>query len=304
MTIHQRSAFDFRVQEWPKTSSSSTLFFQKARYRINAVPLLNYVLDVMVRVGRARTRKSTFTLLNVYHELSMLSCGKEPQPHRTVRPGNVLAFTFAFAFRPYTQARPISNQPLEGYRLWSANYNAAATHMTINVPRSVMREMGVTTFNLREMEWLYMLVGAFTKAYLRKPEWFISHYDNYLTSNVRPPETLLRSSVYNLFTLYTYPEWIYSAWAWENMANTLNPRAVDQRFALHFAKYLTRYWNRELIPNVLEVQNAIWEELRGFVLDCQQRNDMLPLQRMIPGITEVSSVEAVVQQLVTGGRDG
>lgn len=269
--IYLPSSTIFRLSEWPKAGASHYHFFSRDKYRYDATPLIDFLSQKIFDLGRAFVYRSTFTIVNASSTISGLSYGYNDSPSERMMRLHPLILTFAFTSRnrygSRTREPKYSIRPMSNVTLWGDTLRTSCDYMTITVPKRVLREMGISTFNTRELAWVYMLVGAFTKGFVNRCKYFLSYEQSSDSGSFRdtsaPKDAIHYAPLPLLFKHYEYPDWIYSALAWEQMVNVLHPKAVTEEFASFYFTHLFKFWGKYHCKNVL----AIETRLRNIVIN-------------------------------------
>lgn len=272
--IYLPSSTIFRLSEWPKAGASHYHYFSRDKYRYDATPLIDFLSQKIFDLGRAFVYRSTFTIVNATSPISGLSHGYNDSPSERMLRLHPLVLTFAFTSRnrygTRTHEPKYTIKPMPHVVLWGDTLRTSCDYMTISIPKSVLRRMGLTTFNTRELAWVYMLVGAFTKGFVNRCKYFLSHEQNPNSDQFRdtsaPKDAIRYAPLPLLFKHHEYPDWIYSTLAWEQMANVLHPKAVTREFASFYFTNLNQFWGRYRCKNVI----AIETKLRNIVIEDAQ----------------------------------
>lgn len=304
MIINMNASADFRVTAWPKASDSYNVFFQQDKMKYNLVPLVDYLSDCLFNVGKTFVRRSTFTLVNATNPLSNLSFGTNTAPHPKLRRLHKLFFTFAFTADSIYDASVYPRFTLAPHLnvlLWGFDMYKATNFMTIGIPHTVMREIGISTTSLRELQWLYMFIGAFTKNFALRNEWYSPNTTEFNDTVTYKP-SLHYVSVPMLFKRFAYPDWIYSARAWEVMANALHPSAATEKFCDFYCRNLLKFWRKSTTPNVVEIERKVWSHIHGEVLKVAANgsSDLVDYMRANKQLPEIENVEAFTRALMEG----
>jgi hypothetical protein len=163
----------------------------------------------------------------------------------------------------------------------------------------VLREMNISTFNVREMMWIYALVGAFTKNFVFRNQFFTEFGKPFSRSGVMY-DGLTYKAIPSLFKYTPYSEWIYSYHAWRQMPNVLNPRSVDDDFCSHYLKHLTHFYKRYTTANVLEIEASVRDYATHLALEALQGNVSTELADLITGkqMPDIGDTENYVNHLL------
>lgn len=253
--IHVHSLTDFTISPWTKATASHDAYFTNERLKFNVAPLLDFISAALYSVGKPFVYRSTFTLLNVTNGIASLSYGLGRQPHRRLRQLHGLHFTFAFTTNwQYSQWAMPKHRFLVGpdTTFWGYTLRTSSNFMTIEIPRTVLNECGIKTLNVREMAWIYHLVGAFTKNFVFRNSYFVEHGKPFLDEPIS--DGVLFTSLPMLFKFYNFGAWHYSFHAWRMISNTLSPRCVNDRFCLHYLKHLTPFYKKYTTDNVIQIE--------------------------------------------------
>jgi hypothetical protein len=266
---------DFSISPWTNSPGAHESVFKLDKLRYDVVPLIDYLHATLYSLGKPFVYRTMFTLTNVTSGISMLSYGLNRAPVKQLRRMNGLHFTFAFTSRKwYNERVPRYILPMgTGVTFWGQTFRTSSDFMTIAVPHTVVRAMGIRTFNLRELNWLYHLVGALTKNFLFHNRFYVEDED-YNHSTIT--STLTYAQLPSLFKHRPYDTWIYSHYAWRSMANVLNPRSVTEDFCQHYLKNLTQFFGRHKTNNVLAIENRLVEIIKAWVANNDPRIPPLP----------------------------
>lgn len=267
MLIHMKSTTSFRLSEWNKAGSSHEMYFKTDKLKYNLVPLIDFLSKTIYNVGRCFVYRTTFSLVNVVSPISNLSYGTELAPYNMLN-GNHLQFTFSFSSRwSYLNQRPAFQlRPYPHTVLWGNSLYTSSDFMTIDIPKTVMRDVGITTVNVREITWLYMFVGAFTKSFVNRSMYYNENNSGAFNETNTAKQDLYHHTIPNLFKQFPYADWIYSDMMWKMAPNVLHPNSVDDKFAYFYCLKLLQYYGKYTTANVVEIERKVKEYLRGEVL--------------------------------------
>jgi len=273
MFIHQKSFTTFRVTEWPSSQASHYRLFNTPKLRYDLSVLVDFLARAIFDTNKAFVRYSTFSLVNAVSPLANLSFGYAPPPSDKLKRFHPLTFTFAFTMRdqyPIEINPMFSMRPQKHAHIWGNSLLGNSDYLTINVPKRIMQEVGLNVPNLREMEWLYMAIGAWSKGFARRNK-FYTHKDLFLASPLDPVTAysiLYHAKLQKLFKRTNYNEWGYSKDMWQLAPNFLSPRAANDDFLDYYCRYLAHdFYGKYRTNNIEEIERLAEEYLKPGVLD-------------------------------------
>tara|TARA_B100000700_G_scaffold88627_1_gene99979 strand:- start:98037 stop:99032 length:996 start_codon:yes stop_codon:yes gene_type:complete len=271
--IHQRSASTFRVVEWPTSQASHFRIFNTPKLRYDLSVLVDFLAQALYETNKAFVRYSTFSLVNVVSPIAGLSFGYDKPPYEDIRHFHPLSFTFAFTRRDeYNgEIRPrFQMRPAQYVTFWGHTQIGNADFVTINVPKRVMRDVRLLTPNMREMEWLYMAIGAWSKNFAQRFDFYTRK--GWYNSDPISVETARAKFYYqkmqHLFKHVPYDQWGYAKDMWELAPNFLNPKAANTDFIDYYCRYLAHdYYRKYSVPNVQKIEKLAEKYVASGVLD-------------------------------------
>lgn len=302
--IYAYTPLSFRLGPWTKASSSHEGVFDRSKYVYNASALLDYLLDVISDIGKPFVYRSTFSLINVVSHTAQLSFGKKDAPATELRRAGHLHFTFAFTSNiDYSsRSRPATRKSVHGAVLWSSDTRGRASFMTISIPYHVMRDFGLKTPSLSDLSWLYSMVGASTKNFVRYRAFYDSSTSTF--KDAEGFESVKYKTIPTLLNRHPFSEWVYSVYAWRSMANVFSDRHATPQFCQFYAKNLRQYYKRLRLPNIAKIEAKVEDHVRSLVLDSQVAKETVPLlSQLISSPIDWSKtveVEQVVDQILRG----
>jgi len=268
--IYLNTSTTFRLSEWPKSCGSTQVFFKRDKLQYNMVPLIDYLSKTLYDIGKAFVYRTTFSLTNIVSPVSGLSYGYNDIPSYRMLRLSPIVCSFAFRYNNKYVAKKEPRYCINAYphvNLWGSTLRTSSDFMTISIPRSVIKECGIWAPNMREVQWLYYLIGAFSKGFVNRCNYYDPNtYD--FKSLVNNKQAILYVGLPSLFSKYEYADWIYSDRAWQSMPNALHPSAADDIFCAFYCRYLRRHWKKYSTANVIEIEKRIRTYVHNQVLDC------------------------------------
>lgn len=268
MFIHQRTASTFRVTPWPTSGAGHFRLFNTPKLKTDLSVIVEYLAEALFNTNRAFVRHSTFSLVNVTSPIANLSFGYNAEPFEAIRRFHPLSFTFAFTrrdryharFRPRFMMRPYPQTTFWGYTLLGNS-----DFLTINIPKRVMREANLLIPNMREMEWLYMAIGAFSKGFARQ-------FDFYTLKGMYRQKPLSLEIAYSRFyharfqamlKRVPYNRWGYNRDMWLLAPNFISPRSANDDFLDFYCRFLSEeFYQKYPSANVKKIEGLAAEYLK------------------------------------------
>lgn len=231
---HVKQAQTFSVTEWPLAPSSISLYFNERTAVQKTGELLMFLADKLAAAKQPLHSKVVFTLLNVSTRGNR-SYGFQPAPPENIAAKFPLSFTFALtANKTYTSKNPRFVRTMDMHSLiWGRKALTKNEFITIRLSPEQVSMYKLNDLSLKNLSYLYQIVGAFTKNFVRSPTWHRTKdfdvrgdWATFFTS--RQPMT-------DMFKEKTFPEWAYNPLVWKTAPNLL----VSQ----HFTPDLMLYWS-------------------------------------------------------------
>lgn len=249
------------------------MYFKPDRLRYDLSALVEFLAQSIYDTNKAFVRHSTFSLVNIASPIAQLSCGYAGVPYVTLRRFHPVSFTFAFTHRDTydgTERPRFSMRPYPYANIWGNTLLGNSDFLTINVPKSIMRDMGLLVPNLREMKWLYMAIGAWSKGFARRSS-FYTHKGKFKTAPIDP--VMAYSKYYHaklpkMFKRVEYDKWCYSSDVWKLAPNFISPRSVSEDFMEYYCRYLAKdFYGKYRCANVLQIEREIEDFVESGILD-------------------------------------
>lgn len=326
MFIHQKSLFTFRLSEWPSAQASHFSYFTSDKQKYDLTPLIEHLAEALYNTNKAFVWHSTFSLINVTSNIASLSYGYQEPPHVSLRSFFPLSFTFAFTTRnEYDgQIRPRHKvRPQPHTYIWGSSLRGNSDFITVTVPKQIMRKVGLITPNIREMKWLYMAVGAFTKGFAHRPDFYTHPHRGLFNMDPIGPQMAASKYQYTKFQAVLkhleYHLWGYSKDMWELAPNMLSPRAANEDFIEYYCVHLAKhYYGKFRTDNISEIERKAYDFVESGVLDIierqQESRDVGPTysvsrqahvaaylaQGEIDALSKTTNVQSTVTKLLQG----
>lgn len=296
------------------------MFFTPDKIKYDLSVLVEYVAKALYDTNRAFVRYSTFSLVNVLSPIAHLSYGLAPPPHETLRRFHPLAFTFAFTSRdtyPENAYPKFSIRPLPQTHIWGMRFGAISDYITIQVPKRVMREAGLLVPNIRELKWLYMAIGAWSKGFVWRPDFYDANQPQFHIAPIDARTAYSQHYYRNMqsvFKYVPYSQWGYSKEMWQLAPNFLHPHIANDDFIEFYCQYLASdYYGRySQANNVRKIEGKVEDYVRSGLIDLisiigtpnasaqvsdvQQRN-MRTVLTMLGGMHSVLSESPDIEEL-------
>ena len=273
MFIHQKTPTTFRVTEWPTSQASHYRIFNKPKLRYDLATLVDFLARAIFDTNKAFVRYSTFSLVNVVSPIANLSFGYSPPPSDKLKRFHPLSFTFAFTMRNqyvYEENPRFSMRPQKHAHIWGSSLLGNSDFLTINVPKQVMQDVHLLIPNLREMEWLYMAIGAWSKGFAKRFSYY-THRGEFMAKPLDPNmahSRLYHAQLQKLFKRVDYNEWGFSKDMWQLAPNFISPRAANEDFLDYYCRFLAHdFYGKYTIDNVKEIESKAEEYIKHGVLD-------------------------------------
>ncbi|AGS82070.1 hypothetical protein O152_gp292 [Pseudomonas phage PaBG] len=296
----------FRLSTWPWGGASYIKTFNYRVHNILFKPLLDYLAAELDKSPTLKVRKTTFTLVNVYSGFTDMSYGSGPAPYRSIRRGPIV-FTFAMTRREGGFQFPRHVIWNTGHTaLWGPNLQRGHDYLSISVPINIAMQCRLNNTLRTQMEWLYKIVGGWSKSYAMSRDSFTLRSD----SNKLTHDQLYFRTIPKTMWMFPWQDWKYVREFWDRGADVLNLDNLDVQFVDYFLSYLTRYFNKVDDPNVKPAFEFIEQTVRSGILDCVQRTSSdlsrlvepyIPIDiktQMVQG--EATDVESLVRAICNG----
>lgn len=308
MYQHIQEPLSFRLSAWPWGGSSYITTYDHDIHNIKFRPLLDFIRSELERSPTVKVRKTTFTLVNVYSKFTDISYGSLPSPPKRLYNGRgAVVFTFAMMRREPAYDR--LNAPHVIWNtgntcLWGPNLQYGHDYLTVIVPLDLCMQCGLNVTLRRQMEWLYRIVGGFSKAYA------IKRRPLELAENARYRDRVYFRTIPNLLWYYNEEDWKYAREFWDRAPHLLDLSEVTDSFTEYFLTYLRRYLNMRFDGSEAFFKQ-LEENVRSMVLDGVQKGsfDDSPIQKFIPSslLDQLSDggfvdVESVVKSICSGSN--
>lgn len=275
--IHQSTSTTFRLLEWPKSQASHYMYFTEPRVKYGLGLILEYLAGQLNDTNKAFTTYSVFSLVNVYCPLTSLSYGYQLPPHASTynKLGTVnCTFTFSTRDKYIPQERPrfLVNRTATS-KIWGPTLRTSSNFMTISIPKSVFVDAKLPMPNLKEMAWLYMAIGAFTKGFARRHKFYRKSSVDALYMSTDISHEIALSKYYNknmqfMFKKVPYDHWIYSRDMWDLAPNIFNDRMYSEDIVEYYCRYLAQdFYQKTKTPNINTLENKAYKFVRSGILD-------------------------------------
>lgn len=306
MFIHQRTGSTFLVQPWTGSGANHYRLFNRPKLKIDLSVIAEHVAECMFNTNKAFVRHSTFSLVNVCSPIANLSFGYQPEPFEQLRRFHPLSFTFAFtrynAYNPKQRPR-FMVRPRPNVTFWGYNLIHNSSFMTINIPKQVMRRANLLVPNLREMEWLYMAIGGFSKGFAKQFD-FYTRFGDFRTQAIS--HEVAYSRFFNMrfqrvLKQVPYDQWGYSKDMWLLAPNFISSRSADPSFLDYYCRYLSPYNQRPQSTNAKRIQERAISFLAEGLRDAQQDVTTLNSElarHMLPDIPDNLDYQQTARKLL------
>lgn len=249
------------------------MFFTQDRLKYDLSALVEFIARALYDTNKTFVRHSTFSLVNVTSPIAGLSCGLANAPHPTLRRFHPVSFTFAFTTRDTydgSQRPRFSMRPYPNTTMWGNTLVGNSDFLTVSVPKQVMRDVGLLVPNLREMKWLYMAIGAWSKGFAKQFS-FYTHKGSYHTDPIDPHMAYSKyyyAHLQKVFKRVEYDKWCYSKDVWMLAPNFISPRSVTPDFLEYYCLYLAKdFYGKYRCANVEQIERKVEEFVESGVLD-------------------------------------
>lgn len=313
--IHQNSFNIFRVNEWPKAQASHLMYFKPPRVKFGLNLILEHIARELHETHRGYVKHSTFTLVNVFSFIASLSFGNQRPPHKRVR-DDLGPLNVTFAFTPTVeyngQLEPRFKQRRSFHSIiWGTRFEQSRSFMTTDVPHKVMDEARLLVPNLQEMAWLYMAIGAFSKGFVKRHDFFRDD-DALFDSNPMPP-AIAYSKFYSAgmpfaFKNMSWDDWVYSREMWELAPNIFSARSFNDNAVEYYCRYLANDFYKKTESEVAKVmEEKAFIMVRSGLLDILSDEvhtskyiDIVNAMTRHRTIERTIDVEEVTERILTG----
>lgn len=286
---------DFRLAAWPYSPGRYVTTYNTDRYTVDVRMILDYLEFALRKVKVAFVLKTTFTLINVYDDLTQTSVGVHIDPDPSVYRTR-LAFTFART-RRNEFGKPV-------HKFWQNNYictwgdanTAINDFITISIPVNIIAKARIPNMMLNEQRRLHDIVGGYTKSIIRS-----RHKYNGSVSSTRN------------FKYYTIPramqylamdDWKYVLDFWKRMPDLLHVEWTP-KFIEYYCRYIAADLpDRKRSKYYEQYDDEAKEHLRQFVLRYLQntvKSEEANLVALLPADDLlINDVETLVTNLAKG----
>lgn len=277
--IYQKAMFTFRYRGWPGAQASHAMYFKHDKLKYNLVPLIDLLMETLSNVPRTFIFHKPFSLVNVTAPIANLSYGYAPPPAERFQRTNHLVFTFTFNTDENTYDESVDPKfkirPYPGVNVWGVRARGRNNFATIGIRKSVMRDMNMAVPNLRDMAWLYMFVGAWSKNFAHYPEFYTPNEDGFRTE-ITNMETAFASYFHKPFQSIlkgvSYDKWGYCKDMWKYAPNVVHPQSVTEHFIHYYSMFLAPMFYKQYSKsdNVTEIENKVEKYIQSGLLDAYQ----------------------------------
>lgn len=266
--IHQRTPSNFRVTAWPTSGAGHFRLFNVPKLKTDLSVIVEYIAEALFNTNRAFVRHSTFTLVNVVSPIANLSYGYNKEPYEAIRRFHPISFTFAFTHRDrYSgELRPrFMLRPFPQTTFWGFTLVGNSDFLTVNIPKRVMREANLLVPNMREMEWLYMAIGAFSKGFAKQFDFYTSKgmYRQKPISVEIAKSRFYHARFQSILKHVPYNRWVYNRDMWQLAPNFLSYRSANDDFLDFYCRYLAEeFYEKYKTKNILNIERKARDYLR------------------------------------------
>lgn len=323
--IYLNSADNFRVTEWPKSQASHFMYFNTPKLQYDLSALVEFLAKALFNTNKTFVRRSTFSLVNVTSNIANLSYGYSSPPYKTLRHFHPLTLTFAFTSRnTYDgEIKPkFSMRPYPYSTMWGHTLLGNSDFITIQVPKTVMRDMGLLVPNIRELQWLYMALGAWSKGFATRFS-FYTRTGDYRSKPIDPHmafSRLYRANMQRVFKREPYDTWAYSKEIWNLAPNIISPRMANEDFQEYYCRYLADdFYGKYPSANVLKIERRVEEFVESGLIEAMSAvaddslgnlygnvvsRNLMTVMQMVDGdaeyIKQITNVSESVKQILAG----
>lgn len=267
---HHEALANFRLNEWPKSAESYTLFYNQHMAIHNLVPTIDFLSDVLYGSRCSLVRHSIFTLVNVSMPKDHLSYGTMPIPNKSLYGLSNIVFTFAYTpkirydydVRPKFMMRVGKNA-----YLWGTSLSHSTDYLTIYLPNNIFQSLRIGTLT-SDIEFLYYVIGPWSKNFVRHNRYYSStKYDLEAVDLELMHSTVFYQPIPNLLHQFSYDKWIYNRELWKRLPSIFSTRIVNDDFCAYYCRYLTAFYKKYTASNVKEIEELVESYLKTEVLD-------------------------------------
>lgn len=244
--IHRNQQTSFRTTEFSLSGGFLHSLLKPKYLNINVGDLFEFLVDTLWHTVGALNNAVDFNLVNVFSPFTNFSHGYLPPPPKAAWPtGKALVFTFAVrnrrsyvdAFSPNTVRRH-SNAVThfgEGFN------NRDFISISINMEQG--KDWGCSTSKSNELQYVYNLIGAMTKSFVRRQNAYLTADEEYDDVHSFLKLTDMHSRFYRMpmkqmFLQVPYHLWVFNYHVWEYAPNVLSQRLITPTVALYYFMYL------------------------------------------------------------------
>jgi hypothetical protein len=280
MMVHHSTPVNFRLVEWPKSQASHLMFFSVDKLRYDLTPLLDFIAKKIFDTNKAFVYSTTFSLVNLVAPQSSVSYGLATPPPPKLSTFHPLSITFAFTTRNTYLARKYPNysvRPVPYVTTWGNTLVGATDFSTINIPKDVLMKVGLSgNLTMREMKWLYMALGAFTKGFVQRSDYYNPN------GKFRYPESALEidytmyfhKTIQHAFKHIEYGYWGYLKDMWEVAPNLIHEDTATDHYCAYYCLNLRKYYRKYKTKNIKDIENKVEAFMESGVLDIIQSLDV------------------------------
>lgn len=245
--IHRKQLTNFRTSEFSLSGGFLHSLLKPKYLNINVGELFEYIADSLWHVVGALNDSVDFTLVNVCSPFTKFSHGYLPPPPSKAWPtGKAMVFTFAVRNR-----RTYVNQIFNSNSV--RRHSNSVTHfgfgynnrdfVSISIDMQQGSEWGCAYPKSNELQYIYNLIGAMTKSFVRRQTAYLTAEKDYedvhsLIDLYDIHIRLYRMPLKQMFLTVPYHLWPFNYHVWEYAPNILPQRILTPTVALYYFMYL------------------------------------------------------------------
>lgn len=265
--IHRNQQTSFRTTEFSLSGGFLHSLLKSKYLNINVGDVFEYLVDTLWHTVGAMNNAVNFSLVNVFSPFTNFSHGNLPPPPKSAWPtGKALVFTFAVrnrfsyvdAFDPKTVRRRTNFVTHFGDGFNNQDY------ISISVSMEQGKDWGCSTAHANELQYIYNLIGAMTKSFVRRQNAYKTADEDYEDVHSLLKLTDMHSRFYRMpmkqmFLQVPYHLWVFNYHVWEYAPNILSQRLITPTVALYYFMYLN-----DAVSLIPRVHNDVTMQRLGF----------------------------------------
>lgn len=296
MYTYHPTLLSFRLSAWPYGGDHYIKTFRSGNFRFDIKAVLEYIESELEKIPLAFVFQTTFSITNLYSTYHKISIGLSVEPNQPVIRGPVV-FTFARTRKTFAHNVVKSFWATGKSALWGTEPNRPNDFISISLPLERASEWRMPSVLERDLHYLYDIVGAYSKAVIRK---------------VKPLELGDIETIKSKYFRWNIPKamWFMAIKDWSYCLDFW--RRMPELLKVEWTPAYLEYYCRFIAPNLPQLQESplydqyfeeAKDEITGFILRWMQ-GTVQPgeenLLRFMPIMDEFTDVETLAENIARG----